>query len=294
MQKEKEIFHNPIRAQLTTTATKPCTYFAKHDEYGNVFVKGPYVSMNKAQLQHIVQEFKSILFPHLKTVKSRILTLDVDTEFLDCQYGIRKLWKRTNKNDGYFLVCDSIIDEDPIPVKTTSSPYAWTIPTKVVSFHALESVKHVCYRKNVTDSIFMKDPDAALQFVVHVLAAWICGCGADLALSNFLIKGSDVYAVDLEAWAKFDWMLSSTRPCSPKTQAGSQFLHFCIKHWELLNPMMEIALKRLNKHGVKFFKANKLLSSDLVIMKERVTMLQTLDGLKDVLNMENARKRIKI
>lgn len=276
---EHQVFQNPVRVQLTTTAFKQCTYLATHQEFGRVFVKGPYRTQDDAEVPVRVHAFKKRLLPDLPSIECCVLHLLVDVKFLNCQYGIRTRW---TDPDGYFFVCSDLSFVDPIPIRHRSSK-VWTVPVPIVDFSRMD-ISHVWYSKIPAETIFLQNPALAVQYVLHVLAAWVCGSGADLARRNFIIKDDSMYAVDLDVWADFTWNLSDTPPASKRTQANAQFAHFCEMNW--------------NTHLSKILKkANETLKSGLsdlpALMYERMEKLTTLDGLLQVIDMDVREKRQK-
>jgi hypothetical protein len=223
---ESASFTSVVRAQLTTTSFKACTYFATEVATGkNVFVKGPYKSEAAARVAIRVAEFKREQDPSISLA-------DIELRFLvpdgmdDCQYGHRM--SLVDRSVGaWFQVSTSLIPDAayPLPTKSKSSKSAWPVPVSVVDWAALDM--HVKYSKEWGSSIYSTDPIAAWEFVRHILLAWFCGCGADLAFSNFFYNGAthSVTEVDHEDWAK-TWKLSDTRVVSRRSAAAAQFMRY--------------------------------------------------------------------
>ena len=283
---ERDYFSSPVRAQLTTTSFKPCTYFAKRNGT-SVFVKGPYPTAEAAGLQERVHELKKMLVPGLPIIQCNVVELLVDVDFLDCQFGARKLWK---KPTGFFLICNDLLQvEGPLPTKTVSSK-VWSRPTLVVDFDQQITMRHSWYDPCYEKSMFALLPVHCMrQWVLHVLLSWVCGCGADLARRNFFVFNQNMYQVDLEAWAKFEWNISDTVVGSFSRKAGEQMIGFVTKEWNELSPVLHVASMNLEMSGQTFFEDHGLVSAsnqlELEIMKDRIGSLQTLDGVVQVLNL---------
>lgn len=294
MQGESDIFQNCVRAHLTTTASKPCTYYATMG-IEKVFVKGPYHTLYAAEIPIRVAKFKRLLIPNIAVVTMRVMMLKVDTGFLNCQFGARTKW---DKPEGYFLVCEDLLQPriGEIPTKMASSKM-WSVPVKVASFDAPNQhlfFEHVWYHKEDVYSIFKlsRFTKAAIEYVLHVLTSWVCGCGADLAMRNFLIVDDErTYQVDLEAWGKFDWVLGDTAPASRRTQSGRQMQEFVTREWGVLQPTLVAALENLNVNGDYFFKKEKIAASDISVLRVRLMQLQTLEGVTSALMSERCKKR---
>lgn len=291
MKLESEVFSNAVRAQLNTSSSKPCSYFATLQNGTKVFVKGPYVSQHAAKVQADVHAFKKFLAPELPSVECEVMNLIVDEKFLNCQFGARTTWPAGTP--GWFLVCEDLLQpfvDGELPTKKASSK-KWSEPVDVVDFddkRVASVFQHIWYDKTAAESIYEKRPDLALQYVQHVLLSWVCGCGADLANRNFFIRDDKVYQIDLEAWAKFDWELSHTTPANKRTKANAQLVAFVEKHWEQkLRPFLESANEKYGTWArVTFFIKRGLDVCDMGTMKQRLAEMQTLEGLVDVLTRE--------
>ena len=187
MQFESDVFENAVRAQLTTTSSKPCTYFATSKASGDkVFVKGPYASMADALVQVGVYNFKDTLAPELPSIPCAVMHLLVDKTYLNCQLGSRVTWK---SDSGYFLVCEDLLQPNVPHALPTIKAHSkvWADPVDVVDFgHASVAAvfRHVWYSRTQEGSIYSMEPARAMDYVKHVLLCWVCGCGADLARRN--------------------------------------------------------------------------------------------------------------
>jgi hypothetical protein len=218
---------SPLRAQLITTSSKQCTYFATDSNSGkNVFVKGPFKSLECASVGVKVFDFKQSVCSDLSLVKIKVIPLQLDP-FFECQYGLRTKLK---PGSYAFQVSDSILNikSDYIPSKKHSSKTAWKTPVDVVDWAKIGVFSHLEYSRDYTKSIYNTDPVAAKEFVKHVLLSWICGCGADLALRNFIydIKAHRVFQVDHESWMNLKWGLKNTAPGSNRTEAWNHLVKF--------------------------------------------------------------------
>ena len=226
------------RAQLTPARFRPCTYFAQTPSGAKRFVKGPYKSEAAAMVALLVARVKTTVCPSLPSVPMKVLEL-VPDGMPDCQYGSRMqmdrrepLWFQ-NAADVFHLE-----GVESLPTVMKSSAKAWPAPVKCVDWKRLEKdagcFGQIPYVLEYEKSIYARDPEAAKQLVMHVLLSWICGCGADLASRNFLYfpSKSKVYQVDLEAWKKGDWALSSADICSNRNEKGPQMRKFVEDNWD--------------------------------------------------------------
>lgn len=221
---ESESFSNPIRAQLTTAAHKPCTYFATDDRGTRVFVKGPYKDEEHATIPIKAFQFKSIFNAPVTPIKIVELVPD---GMEDCQYGSRMSIDKEKPH--FFQVADDIlVNEDTLPTKKRSSQKAWKEPVDVVDWENLKHYSHVEYNKSYTKMIYKSDKKAARHFVKHIILSWICGAGADLAFSNFIHDKDNhkVFQVDHEAWLNFEWSVQDTRVGSSRTKAWDHLTKF--------------------------------------------------------------------
>lgn len=264
---ESASFKDVVRAQLTTTSFKPCTYFATDIATSkNVFVKGPYKSETDARVALRVGKFKCGL-DHTISLADIELRYLIPDGMPDCQYGIRMGLGTARSTGSWFQVSPSLIPDVcyPLPTKLKSSKVAWKIPVTVVDWNALNL--HVKYNKDWSSSIYSTDPLAAWEFVRHVLLAWFCGCGADLAFSNFIYNPSisRVTQVDHEDWEK-TWKLTDTRVVSNRTSAGPQFVRFLQENADKVNTWLTAVMP--------IWTVEKLcatISSDVVTLKRKAT-----------------------
>ena len=236
---ESEYFTNAVRAHLTTTNTKPCSYFAT-TAYGPVFVKGPYRDMLQANVQRQVTRFKAAVAPDLPRLGMNVMEMKFERDFLNCQYGLRT---RLTQETGFFLLCEDLIQprhDGPLPTKERSSKKAWPVSVDVVDMDALAGVAHhPRYAKKYSESLFATEKEsAAIELVLHVLLSWACGCGADLAMSNFMFVDGKCYQLDLEAWGRFDWNISNTPIGSVRTKANAHMCEFLYENWVVIEPKL--------------------------------------------------------
>lgn len=225
--KETVRFVEPLRAQINTTKSKACTYFAKDLANGGrrVFVKGPYKSKENANLAPKVARFKKAAAPHLRVVEVSLVEMVADG-MRDCQLGVRNQIAKDSVM--WFQVAEDILTrETTLPKMLKCSKRAWVIPVEVVDWSKVSQYKHVHYSNEWDKSIYAVDPAAADHLVSHVILSWICGCGADLAFSNFIYDPLDhvVWQVDCEAWCK-SWMLSDTQIVSSRTKSAEFFSRY--------------------------------------------------------------------
>jgi hypothetical protein len=249
---ESARFTQPVRAQLTTTATKQCTYFATDEiSFARVFVKGPYLSNTAAQVGPQVAQFKRQADPEISLAEIELIQC-VPDGMPDCQFGARQQVDLAVPR--WFQVAPSLLPERayPLPVKSKSSKSAWQKPVEVVDWDKLPT-SHVRYAKEWEESIYVKDPTAAWEFVRHIILCRMCGCGADLAYSNFVYNpvGHRVTQVDHEDWAKV-WSLSDTCVCSPRTQAAAHFKRFLRANESKVNAWLAQVLSRVKPPVVSF------------------------------------------
>jgi len=221
---ESTTFLNPLRAQLTTTDSKPCAYFAEMDGR-RVFVKGPYIDKSHAMVPKLVHQFKS-LFSNLSLAE-----VNVDRFFpdgmADCQFGLRMSIDKSKAH--YFQIANDIISKEvDLATRSRSTPKAWPTPVTVVDWSKLKHYSHVEYNKSYSKTIYKTDVDAAYMFAKHIILSWVCGAGVDMSYSNFIYdkENHSVYQVGHDEWLKFDWAVSSTRVGSTNTKAWSHLEKF--------------------------------------------------------------------
>jgi hypothetical protein len=305
---ERDVFQNCVRAQINTSDQKECAYYAtKVDDGSKVFVKGPYVTAETANDQVKVHAFKRMLCSYLPSINCMVLELNVCTDpdgmGMNFQNGNRNkwcAWHAKNKNKpvlttpGYFLVFEDLLQpyiqggELPTKLKTSAT---WPVPVKIVDFDRIPPnvFRHFKYNKIDDNSMYKKEDESIMrQYVLHVLFAWVCGCGADLADRNFFIHcNKEMYAVDLEAWAKFDWVLSDT--IALQHRALFQMSEFINKQWIHIEPLLNLALENFSSEkGTEFFSEYDYPGSEVRqnVMKIRLQSIQTLDGVQECIRLK--------
>lgn len=188
-----------------------------------MFVKGPFKSKENAEISSKVMEFKTFA-TGVSSLKVEIVEMEV-CQLDNCQLGSRLalIGKRA-----WFQVWDDIlVTVDTLPIKNKTSK-AWCVPVSVVDWGRIDLFSHVAFEKDYTRSLYTQDVPAALELVRHVILSWICGCGGDLALRNFVYDkvGHRVHQVDLENWCNGKWELFNTRICSSRSECGVHFSRF--------------------------------------------------------------------
>ena len=223
---EAEYFKDVIRAQLTTTATKPCTFFGTEVSSGKrVFGKGPFPNKESAQVAQKVSQVKNLLLTGINNPEIDLVEL-VPNGMLDCQFGYRATCDIDEPH--WFQVVRDVMPAEttwPPASKTRSSQKAWPEPVKVVDWSIISKYKHVEYNRTYSKSIYKKNPYGANQFVANILVSWVLGAGADLALSNFVVDDTTggVMQVDNDVWFNNDWWISDTRAASSRSKAYDHF-----------------------------------------------------------------------
>jgi hypothetical protein len=271
---ERDYFSGPIvRAQLNTTGVKQDTYFASIEERP-VFVKGPYKNLKDATIYSMAVSLKSLLDPTIPVLYGSVQKLKVEPDFLDTKLGIRLKFEVGQV--GYFLIFSDLIREsikDELPTTTRTSKL-WDDPVKVVDFSKVKTLKHFEYFSDWNKSIYCTTPAIALQIVKHLLLSWIIGTSADFASRNFLIKKGKCYQVDYEKVFCFDWKMTQTGLCSPRTKALEFIVKFVTSVWE---SEMELFLKNVKENSSAL--EDKIPKECYEKILERVNEIQTLDGL---------------
>lgn len=235
--KETELFLNPTRAQLTTTAFKPCTYFATQSDGTRVFVKGPFPSQEEAAVAGHVSRVKELLTRGGITTNNPTVTMCLPDGGTDCQFGVRTTV--VPETEYPFQVTHNVLQGEtwPLPTKKKSSAKAWPVPVEVVDWEKLERWGHVEYNRAYSKSIYKTDSVAAVEFVKHIFLSWVVGAGADLAYSNFVYdkERHTVMQVDNDLWLKHDWWITDTRVGSKRTKAYDQMVKFLGENKEVFD-----------------------------------------------------------
>lgn len=226
---EAEYFKDVVRAQLTTAATKPCTFFGTEvSSDKRVFGKGPYPSKDDAEVAVKVSAIKKCLLPGVKHPEIELVEL-IPNGMVDCQFGYRT--KCDIDKPHWFQVTRDVMPNEtvwPPEFKMRSSQKAWPDAVQVVDWSMVKHYSHVEYNRSYSKSIYKTNPTGAFQFASNIFASWVIGAGADLALSNFLVDNADgsVMQVDNDVWFHNDWWITDTRACSTRSKAYDHFKKF--------------------------------------------------------------------
>lgn len=217
------------RAQINTSNSKPCTYFAydRQNDRKRVFVKGPYKTKESVEIASKVLEFKTFITGK-EPLGVEIVEMEVG-DLENCQLGSRL--SMIGKMAWFQVWDDLLYSLETLPVKMKESK-AWKIPVSVVDWDKIGLFSHVTIEKDYRQSIYTQDVQAAFELVFHIILSWVCGCGGDLALRNFVYNKSDrkIHQVDLENWCNGGWELSNTRICSSRSVSGEFFSRFVREH----------------------------------------------------------------
>lgn len=280
---ESIVFTQCVRAQVTTSQHKPCTYFAVY-EGRNVFVKGPFPSRLEAEMAVYAQDMKKRMMPDLPTIHMDVVALEVDVAitpdvaceieirdketkkktkiasikdvgFLGFQTGLRSRWIHGNMRGkpGYFLVTDDLVrmSGGVLCTKQHSTPTMWPVPVTVVDWKEIEALcdfRHGWYSSTYKDSMFGTQKLALqhqIQFVMHLLLAWACGCGNDWAMSNFILLDSGVYQVDLDIFGDFSDKDLYKSTALRTEAARKNFKQFCETYAEPIKAKLTVARNAL-------------------------------------------------
>jgi hypothetical protein len=276
---ESEYFFNTVRTRLTTTATKPCTFYGTDTENRRVMGKGPFPTKGDAEVAQKVSAVKSLLVPGIENPQIELVELIPDG-MVDCQYGYRMSCD-TDKPHWFQVVRGVMGDETtwPPPSKNISSPKAWPDPVKVVDWSVIKNYEQVKYNRVFSKSIYKRDPRTAYQFAANVFMSWVLGVGPTLSLPNFVIDKINGTAMqfDNDVWFNNDWWISQTRACSSRSKAYDQFKKF-------VNGYMGDFFDNLGEQ----FHINKKSIIDIVGVDNAIVMEQKIGAL--IANWEMAHK----
>jgi hypothetical protein len=229
---ESATFLNPLRAQITTSSSKQCTYFATQNGT-RVFVKGPFATLAIASTTKLVSDFKAYVCPSLSLDNVEVTCVVVDSlkdtpMGTRCSLRGRRAWMQVHRS--------LLRGDGPLPSKKWGSK-KWQPPVDVVDWSRItDSLAHWTYTKDYDDSIFNRDPIAARELVLHLLLSWACGSGADFANRNFLYDRLEhrVWQVDTDVWGRWDWTLpESNGVASQRSGAGAQLWRFIRSQWDV-------------------------------------------------------------
>ena len=185
--KESDRFNFIVRAQLVTSMSKMDTYYATDKTNGSVvFVKGPYLSKDKAAIAIHSSELKNILGINYIPVEMVLLQPDLLETPLGLRHTINdKSIKRP------FLIFKNLCGNDLII--TTKESKVWK-PTPVVDWDKMVT----CQVFNVLKE---KNLNIIRQYIEQLLYRYIVGIG-DLADRNFILAENKVYSVDEDSMGK--------------------------------------------------------------------------------------------
>lgn len=199
--KESDKFVVVSRVQLTCSKSRPCTYFAKDkdqlmknrmDSMDNLstiyFVKGPYKCKADAyiplKLSKLKEEINDDELPYLKY---KVIKLIPDL-FEDVPLGIRKNIDRSKP--AYFLVCESLLQEDESEIPTTEASSKLWKDEKVVDWEEVE--KNNDLKRFNFNNIVGEDNEKRYLYlyVIGLLWRYIIGI-PDPADRNFMCINQD-------------------------------------------------------------------------------------------------------
>ncbi len=148
----------------------------------------------------------------------------------DCQFGARtKLTARQRTKPYPFLVTEDLTWPivPVLPTRERTSKNAWTEPTTVVDWVAVERQYGVGHVNFVQQNLL--DPDAFKQLVGHIIFRYVIGCGGDIPDRNFHYNkhAHSVYSLDEENIGN-EWLLTGgLKGFKLDTVRG-----FLREHWE--------------------------------------------------------------
>lgn len=236
-----------VRAQISTSRVKQCTYFAHLDGWAlplwdrnrffrageRVFIKGPFRMKEQASVCVLVNTLRELWIPTLALPFTQVVKLRTSV-FEKTQAGQRL---QMLGKPAYFQITKCIIQGlNELPVKDRKSRVLWREPVEVVNWQAIakggrfaQFVSH----PNYEDHLFFKHPTMGVQLVKLVLLSWVTGTGGDLAFRNFILDFGmqEVYQVDIDTIRNPSWKLEDAQICSRRSKAGQHFRRFLYEHW---------------------------------------------------------------
>jgi hypothetical protein len=178
---ETEIFKFVVRAQLVTSAGKADVYAAVHSEYGNVFVKGPYSTEDKAPMN-------AVAFAHWKrdnglpVAAIRIVKCVADRWSEGQPLGARNKISRTKLSS--FLVSQALVDEWP-PKERSHGSSVWPVTQVLANDKTWIPL----------DQWSTASPQEIEDYVMAIFARMIAGLD-DLTDRNFCKFNGRIYSID--------------------------------------------------------------------------------------------------
>lgn len=186
IKKESDVFILKARAQLTCSAVRPDTYFAKDKRNRNIVVKGPFLTEKEAYMSFNIKTVLS-LFEGVNTFDVNVKMLIPDM-FEDTPLGCRN--KIREGCPYYFVVMEDLMNRNVYPTKIKNSK-VWP-DTKVVDYEELFK------NKNFGFGVPSEMSEMALfSFIVQIMIRYILKIG-DFAPRNFLRIKDRVYNLDIE------------------------------------------------------------------------------------------------
>ena len=201
--RETQHFNFRIRAQVICASTRPDTYYAIEKKTNRkIFVKGPYMTEEKATIPYSLNEIKKLL-GNLNTYEMTTSVMIPDM-FKDPPFGTRTHLDLNKPHT--FLICEDLANIEIFPTKIKNT-IKWK-NTKVVDWEKVTTISHI------TDTA-LSDPKIMSQSVTCLFYRYIFGIG-DLADRNFLITDGKVYSVDEEMTGHEINMSTSIRKITQK------------------------------------------------------------------------------
>ena len=178
-----------VRAQLTCSHSRPDTYFASERDGKTVFVKGPYASLEAAQVPVKIGDLKEKLGLARTSVRLEYL---VPNQFIEEPPAVSLRNKLDCTEPQAFLIFASLVRGD-IPTKLVSSKM-WP-ETEVVDWEEVEGL-------TVLRGLGGLNEETQESFILNILFRIVVGV-PDVAWRNFLIEEEiGMIAVDEEAVGK--------------------------------------------------------------------------------------------
>jgi hypothetical protein len=250
---ESQQFKEVVRAQLTKSGSKQCTYFALDNDDNIVFVKGPFQSHEEAKCAVDVCVLKELVANHLPSQSIKLVQLVPDGGPDLCQLGFRTTIESGDDMAYWFQVTTGVLPGEtwPLPTKTRSSPSAWPDPVQIVDWSSMTNTRHVEYNKVYSKTIYATDPDAAIQFVSNIFISYVIGAGPDLTFSNFIHDDAShtVLHVGVDRWdSGDDWWITNTRVGSKRSKAYEHLKKFIDQNGGVFTKLFDGILKALYAH----------------------------------------------
>jgi hypothetical protein len=189
LDKESERFDFIVRAQLVTSAYKMDTFYATDRQTQKVvFVKGPYKSIQTAQIPVISTQLRQLL--GLIYVPVEMVQLQPD--LLKTPLGLRNTLDTQHKYP--FLIFNNLCGTHFETI--TKESKMWS-PTPVVNWDRMTQCRSFVFKE------YTKDNAVLIQYITHLLYRYMVGA-SDLADRNFILSMSEhqLYSVDEDTLGK--------------------------------------------------------------------------------------------